>query len=39
MADTAFSITKLGVSIGLVILVLGVMVIVQTLLKDKQKNQ
>lgn len=39
VADTAFSITKLGVSIGLVILVLGVMVIVQTLLKDKQKNQ
>lgn len=37
--DTAFSITKIGITIGLVIIVFGIMVIIQTLLKDKKKNQ
>ena len=35
--DTAFSITKLGITIGLVILVLGIMVIIQTILKEKKE--
>lgn len=34
--QAAFSTTKIGVSIGLGILVLGIMVIVQTILKDKK---
>ncbi len=34
--QAAFSATKIGVSIGLGILVLGIMVIVQTILKDKK---
>ena len=33
--DTAFSITKIGITIGLVIFVLGIMVIIQSLLKKK----
>lgn len=37
--DTAWNVSKIGITIGLVILVLGVMVIVQTILKGKQKNQ
>ena len=34
--DTGFNVTKIGISIGLGILVLGIMVIVQTILKDKK---
>lgn len=34
--QAAFAATKIGVSIGLGILVLGIMVIVQTILKDKK---
>lgn len=33
---SALNATKIGVSIGLGILVLGIMVIVQTILKDKK---
>lgn len=34
--QAALNATKIGISIGLGILVLGIMVIVQTILKDKQ---
>ena len=38
VADTAFNLTKIGITIGLVILVLGIMVIVQVLLKSKKEK-
>lgn len=39
VSDTAFNITMIGVTIGLAILVMGIMVIVQTLLKSKNNKQ